>query len=210
MRLEVENDLPLDKSEIINILSGGRKKTGLSHSMLNRLEDMINIGREYFQPKAVYDIFNTEELPDLPYFKEAEEVALAVCTIGSKLPAVVKEFMNKGQLVDGTLLDAIGSIAADALADKINEEINEVALKKSLETTLRYSPGYCTWPLTGQSLIFERLATDEIGVTLTDSFLMTPVKSVSFAVNIGKDVKNSSWELRCRTCKKVCSYRRNI
>ena len=49
----------------------------------------------------------------------------------------------------------------------------------SEERTLAYSPGYCGWPTSGQRALFAALAPEEVGVTLNDSCLMTPVKSVS-------------------------------
>ncbi|MHA2100871.1 MAG: vitamin B12 dependent-methionine synthase activation domain-containing protein [Candidatus Kariarchaeaceae archaeon] len=206
--MSFNSDIPIDIGGITKILSGGRKSSGLSQKSLNQVEKMIADARDLFDPKVVYDIFEKTDLPPLPYFKEAEQVALSVCTIGEQLPNKVVSLFKDGKLVEGTILDAIGSIAADALADKINEKIDNYASKNSLETTLRYSPGYCSWPLTGQSVIFEKLPVNTINVTLTKSYLMVPVKSVSFAVNIGPKVSESSWENRCRTCRKVCDYRR--
>ncbi len=209
MTLSFNSDLPIDIGGITKILSGGRKSSGLSQKSLDRVEKMINVARQLFRPQTIYEIFEKNELPPLSFFKDANQVALSVCTIGEMLPNKVISLFKEGKLVEGTILDAIGSIAADALADKINEKINLYASNNSLETTLRYSPGYCSWPLSGQSVIFDKLAVNTIDVTLTESFLMIPVKSVSFAVNIGPNVSESSWENRCRSCRKVCEYRRH-
>jgi hypothetical protein len=47
------------------------------------------------------------------------------------------------------------------------------------------------------------------GVFLTDASLMTPIKSVSFVINIGNGIHNSRWENRCRSCEDrgQCTYR---
>jgi hypothetical protein len=45
--------------------------------------------------------------------------------------------------------------------------------------SLRYSPGYCGWHISGQKRLFERLNPAEIGITLNSSFLMQPLKSIS-------------------------------
>lgn len=208
MTMSFKSDLPIDIGSMTKILSGGRKTTGLSKKSLDQIENLVEYARTLFHPRVIYEIFDRTELPPLPYFREADEVAFSVCTIGEQLPSKVVSLFKEGKLVDGTILDAIGSIAADALADKVNEIINEHASNNSLETTLRYSPGYCSWPLNGQSVIFDKLSVDIINVKLTESFLMLPVKSVSFAVNIGPNVSESTWENRCRTCRKVCDYRR--
>jgi len=44
---------------------------------------------------------------------------------------------------------------------------------------LRYSPGYCGWHVTGQRRLFAALRPEQIGITLGDSCLMEPLKSVS-------------------------------
>jgi len=44
---------------------------------------------------------------------------------------------------------------------------------------LGYSPGYCGWHISGQRRLFERLGPGEIGISLNDSCLMRPLKSVS-------------------------------
>ena len=44
---------------------------------------------------------------------------------------------------------------------------------------LRYSPGYCGWHISGQRRLFDYLDPGQIGITLRESFLMDPLKSVS-------------------------------
>jgi hypothetical protein len=44
---------------------------------------------------------------------------------------------------------------------------------------LRYSPGYCGWDITGQRQLFQALRPEEIGITLRESCLMEPLKSIS-------------------------------
>jgi hypothetical protein len=44
---------------------------------------------------------------------------------------------------------------------------------------LRYSPGYCGWDITGQRQLFRALRPEEIGITLRESCLMEPLKSIS-------------------------------
>jgi hypothetical protein len=44
---------------------------------------------------------------------------------------------------------------------------------------MRFSPGYCGWDLTAQRGLFEALQPAEIGITLSESCLMRPLKSIS-------------------------------
>ena len=165
--------------------------------------------QELFEPKSLYRIFNQSDLSDRECFAEAEKVALAVVTIGRNLPLEVNKLMNSGEYVDGVILDAIGSAGVEAIADLINNQINEEVKMQQLEYSKRYSPGYCHWDVKDQKIIFDLLPTKEIDVFLTDAYLMAPIKSVSFAINIGKGIKDSRWENRCRSCEDrgQCTYR---
>jgi hypothetical protein len=51
---------------------------------------------------------------------------------------------------------------------------------------LRFSPGYCGWDLTAQRALFESLRPEAIGIFLTGSCLMQPLKSVSGVIVAGK------------------------
>jgi len=51
----------------------------------------------------------------------------------------------------------------------------------------RFAPGYKGWDVSGQKLIFSVLPAAEIGVRLTESFMMIPRKSYSFRINYFKN-----------------------
>ena len=79
-------------------------------------------------------------------------------------------------------LDAAASLAADLAAEQLEEE---VARRNPDLTALRYSPGYCGWHVSGQRALFDELKPGDIGLGLTDSFVMDPVKSVSGVIVVG-------------------------
>ena len=209
MLLELRTNVAFDDAEIARILSGGRRNGGFPDSVLDRLNAAKDEARELIKPKAIYDIFDRKDLPHRECFDEAQKVALAICTIGSDLPDLAKKHMKDGRLVEGVLFDAIGSVAAEAVATEINVVINERAKDLSLQVTERFSPGYCDWDISDQQLFFDKLDAEEINVSLTDSLMMIPVKSICFAVNMGDNVLASRWENRCLYCnEKDCSHRR--
>jgi hypothetical protein len=51
---------------------------------------------------------------------------------------------------------------------------------------MRYSPGYCGWHISGQKMLFQFLRPEEIGISLLESFLMKPLKSVTGVLIAGK------------------------
>ncbi|UCE26659.1 MAG: hypothetical protein JSW52_09965, partial [Candidatus Coatesbacteria bacterium] len=75
---------------------------------------------------------------------------------------------------------------------------------------LRYSPGYCGWDISGQKKLFEYLKPNDVGITLRESYLMEPLKSVSGVIVAGP-AEIHDFELNypfCRDCvTKFCRDR---
>lgn len=74
------------------------------------------------------------------------------------------------------------------------------------EPDMRVSPGYCDWALEGQGVIFEALDARPIGITLSSSFVMTPLKSLSSVAVVARRVPVLA---SCAFCgKENCEWRR--
>ena len=80
------------------------------------------------------------------------------------------------------MLQAIGAERIEALCDEVCKELTEFG-----NTKTRFSPGYGDFPLEKQKEIFEMLdCYKKIGLSLNDSLLMSPTKSVTAIVGIEK------------------------
>jgi hypothetical protein len=114
-------------------------------------------------------------------YTQARALALYVATLGEALSLRVKQLFGENALAEGYMLDAVASAAADLLSDKLAVRFAATLAGRGAGSlyVLPYSPGYCGWPTLGQRPLFAALRPEEIGVTLNDSCLMTPVKSVS-------------------------------
>lgn len=115
----------------------------------------------------------------------SDSFALFITTAGNSFDAWIKGKASGGDVLAEYLCSSIGSVIADKVADVIQEEINGYAIKTGKGITNRYSPGYCSWNIREQRVIFDLLPAGRIGVTLTQSFLMKPIKSVSGIIGIG-------------------------
>ena len=72
----------------------------------------------------------------------------------------------------------------EELVDLINAEIKKIAEADGLKTRPRYSPGYGDVPLEVQKDFFRLLPCTRIGLTLMDTLIMAPEKSVTAFVGI--------------------------
>ena len=106
--------------------------------------------------------------------------------------------------IKGIVTDCVGSAAIEAFCDKINLSLsdNPDFLRP------RFSPGYGDLCIDCQRKIVEFLcANKNIGLSLTESLMMIPKKSVTAIVGIGKK-KNKCNGNGCMTCKSEnCPYR---
>lgn len=81
------------------------------------------------------------------------------------------------------VISAIGSSCIECWCDKINAVITEGKLSKP-----RFSPGYGGVELKHQKEVLDFLdGQRSVGITLTDSFFMTPVKSVTAFIGIREE-----------------------
>lgn len=100
------------------------------------------------------------------------------------------------------MLQAIATERIESLCDKVCSIIQE---QTSLFTTPRFSPGYGDLSLESQRLIFQMLSCEKnIGVTLNDSLLMSPSKSVTAIVGLTRQkVMKTN---KCNLCATKCDY----
>lgn len=141
--------------------------------------------------------------------KHIESVALFQCTIGDKVELYSEELFARGDSLEGYIVNLSGSEAAESMAENIHKEIRKLAEENKLKITNRFSPGYCNWDVKEQFKLFSLFPYDFCGISLTDSALMKPIKSVSGLVGIGADAKFHGYN--CLKCDdEHCIYRNKI
>lgn len=136
-------------------------------------------------------------------------VALFVCTAGEGISRYSQELLMGDNPMMGYVLDVLGSMIVEAATDRLQNEIKQIAQSEGYSITNRYSPGYCKWSVGDQHKLFSFFPAKCCGISLTNSSLMHPIKSVSGIIGIGKEVKFR--ETTCDLCTQVdCSHKRLI
>jgi hypothetical protein len=162
--------------------------------LFDDLADPVGLVEEvtHAEFEAVYagEGCNPPETPLPGIAQRAEALALFAATLGPALSERVGTLFHEHDLAVGYFLDTFASAAADDLADRLARvfavELRERGLSRHRTRVLPYSPGYCGWHVSGQARLLARLRPQEIGITLNDSFLMTPLKSVSGVLVAGE------------------------
>ena len=143
------------------------------------------------------------------YMKKADYFAFFVCTAGKIFTDLTAHYNAVGNYLEAFVTDAIGSLTAEKVADNMQAQLEFEMQSEGLRISNRYSPGYCNWPVSGQRELFEQMNGFPIPVSLTESCLMLPIKSVSGVIGVGAHIRK--YPYACQICKnKDCIYRKII
>jgi hypothetical protein len=144
------------------------------------------------------------------YIKGSSKIVIFLVTIGGKIEKIAGELTSGDEPLQGYLFDRIGSFAAESLAESVERKIREDYSKLNMSVSRRYSPGYCDWTIEEQRALAGALDFSRIGVSLNESCMMKPKKSISAILAIADKGVFTKSGSTCGICeKKDCSYRRD-
>lgn len=160
------------------------------------------------------------ELPTLSSFSKSKdltrclsgsnEIVLFSATIGFEIDRYIAKYQRISP-AKALLAQAYGAERIECLCDVFCKELKAEVAKEGFSCTARFSPGYGDFPLSAQKEVFQLLdCSRQIGVTLNDSLLMMPSKSVTAIFGIGSCVERQT-QPKCKQCGKTnCIYKNEI
>ena len=113
------------------------------------------------------------------HLEKSTKVYVLGVTVGEDVERRSEQLFKQGNYTVGLLLDAAATTAVEQVADQVNEVINNIAKKQGYAPTWRFSPGYGNWPLEIQPQLGKIIKTEQIGLQVTENFLLFPRKSVT-------------------------------
>lgn len=138
---------------------------------------------------AVFDISWQNDIPSLPFECESKDLAkclkgssrvvMFAATIGLDIDRLIKKY-ERFTPSKALLLQAFGAERVEAVCDAFCWEYSSETGGGAVSLSPRFSPGYGDLPLSTQKDFFEILGINKnLAVTLNESLLMTPTKSVT-------------------------------
>ncbi len=123
-------------------------------------------------------------------FRKSQSLALYAFTLGELISDTISDLFDRNDIALGSMLDSIASAAADRGGsfgeNYFLEHLREIGAAAPETKVLMYSPGYCGWNISGQKKLFRYLKPGDIGISLNESLMMIPLKSVSGVLVSGK------------------------
>lgn len=139
--------------------------------------------------------------------QDATLFLIFTATVGEEFDLWMEQLKREGDMLKVYIADAIGSALVEKVADLMEADLQSRLDSVDLHHTLRFSPGYCGWHLSGQKELFSLFpSSTPCGIRLTESCLMLPIKSVSGVIGVGKEVKPQQYS--CGLCDYAMCYKR--
>ena len=209
------SSVPVNEKEIIRYAGAKTVYPELS-ALIERClrecerENAVNYAAVYAElPLAVsgdtadFSVFKFTSKDLVKALRGAKSALVFACTLGMGIDRLIKKY-SETEPARALIFQAIGAERVESFTD---EFLREYAINNGVKLSARFSAGYGDLPLTAQKDIFALLKPQkEIGLTLNDSLLISPSKSVTAIVGVNGDGCGKDG---CSDCGKTdCGYRR--
>ena len=207
---------PVDLEEILRYLGQKERNAQIEGLIRESLEEVS----EHLSYKACYLSTNCQVGDGVVKIGESEicssdlaknlrgakEVILFACSIGF----AIDRFIEKYKVIAPTkslVMHAVGVERVESLANEFCFFMMKELKKENKSLKPRFSAGYGDFGIENQKLFFDTLDISKLlGITLNESMLMSPSKSVTAIIGITKEKEPDCHG--CDTCNAKCEYRR--
>jgi hypothetical protein len=224
--MRIQPDL---KKDALAIRLGKKHSGKLSYSTRQAIERMSRQVETLITPRLYFSIVNVSHqskgsivLEDGTRFESVRlsrtlnhcpHIVCFALTIGKIIDRQISSLSQKGRLSQAYILDVMGSLMAENMVEQFWRKMRLKYQSEGRGVSLRFSPGYCDWPLSEQEKLFRFIDADKLSLTLSNHFLMSPRKSISgvFGISAPSHARSVSSYNPCGECgKKSCRERRSL
>ena len=162
------------------------------------IDEMLSLSEKGFTYRVMYRLLFLDERCDCPEVRDAllasedlkknlngcDSALVFAATVGSGVDRLIRRF-ERTEPAKALILQAVGAERVESLCDRFNDEVKEAAGQAGRDLRPRFSPGYGDLLLSVQPLILSMLdAEKRIGITLGNTLLMSPSKSVTAVIGL--------------------------
>lgn len=199
----------------------GYTEDDVPEAVLESIENIYSNAINSAEIKCAYKIFSNDEIKisksklNINHFefdikniiglhlRNADSIAIFAATLGNKFDELIALSKEK-DLLDAFIIDTLGSELIEMVGDWLELQIQENIGNKNISN--RLSPGYCGWSVSEQQKIFALLGNNCCGISISDSSLMNPIKSISGIIGIGEKLVRQDYQ--CKICSLENCYKR--
>ena len=226
--MQIEHDwaLTLDEERITREMGQALARVLRTPKLLAVFREELAEARQLIEPAACWESFPVREVrhekvvlangakigggPVAAVVGGADDLVVAVCTVGPRISERIEAYSREKELFRGMMLSDLASYAVDLVRQELCERIEDEAGAKALHVSTPLSPGESAWPVSEQATLFSLVDASRIGVILTPSMVMRPLKSLSLIMGVGSRPMGSEGGTNCDFCtiRDRCAHRR--
>ena len=202
----------------------GYGKNAVDDKTLQEIQDSFRELERLADKKSIYRIFelslkdeNELKIGNVEIYsrnlrtnlKDCKQVVLFAATLGAEVDRLIRK-MQVVDMAKAVVMQACAATLLEEYCDELQQKIAEHMQEQGKYIRPRFSPGYGDFSIQHQKAVLAMLeASKRIGVTMTDSYMLTPTKSVTAVIGIGDAEMNCNLN-SCEECDKTdCTYRRS-
>ena len=129
-------------------------------------------------------------------------------TIGKEISVEINNNFEKGDYLEGLILDTISDQILFNVSSQLYEKVIESMKEKGLGLTFRISPGDENIPMEKQKDILIKLeGREKLDLDITEGYMLNPVKSLAFFYGADKNLSLEKKDHDCSRCTRVdCKF----
>lgn len=153
--------------------------------------------QKILNPQLVYEVYDLTVKGEVIQFADLEfeskdlsrnlrncsKIILFAATIGAQVDALIRRSQLTGS-ADAAVMQATGAMFVESFVDAFNDEIKQKYEQEGAKLHPRFSPGFGDVSIQLQKDFFRLLACNKIGLSLMDTLIMAPEKSVTAFIGI--------------------------
>lgn len=213
----------INKNEVLRYL--GYRGQEIPHDIDALIDRLIEKALKTLSPSYTHMISDIEKTGSGLYLKGtsitltgndikkhldgAEKCIILACTLGMKYESEMLKLQAKS-VTEAVIFDSVGTALIEEVADRAEEKLLFPLKCEGYFSKFRYSPGYGDLPLDIQKDIINSLQCQKkIGLTLTDTNLLIPQKSVTAFIGIFNTPQEKP-KSKCELCsaRDTCKMRK--
>ncbi|MBO5453889.1 MAG: Vitamin B12 dependent methionine synthase activation subunit [Clostridia bacterium] len=165
---------------------------------------------EFNEKELSFGIGEVKSTALLKNLKGCQSVYIFAATAGVEVDRIINRYSTLSP-ARAVIAQAVGAALVEGWCDLFCESIAKEEKLNGMFLRPRFSPGYGDFDINYQKNIINTLdATKYTGVTLTDSLMMVPTKSVTAVMGVS-EINNGCALSGCEMCdKENCQFRRNL
>lgn len=196
--------MPIYNSPIFSIDSTETKRyAGLQKADFSRrlIDDACTEAQLLIQPRGSWHIYDYDADGQRLYasgssaivlqggsigrhLKSCCKAVIMAATVGEAIEKQVTKYFQEGRYGFSVLLDAAATAAVEQTADAMEKTIRNEVQRQGFAMRWRFSPGYGDWPIRQQTDILRLAQGEAIGISLTDSMMLLPRKSITAVIGL--------------------------